>query len=161
MLRQLPGTVILAAAALVTIRYRAKNHHCVLPISRLQANGVDGIEKNSCSVTRDLAVSDGNRLPFTDPLQERQEQGLKPPIRHAARRPHARAEQGFAEGILPAQWPGTRPRTLDLCAAGRNRPREAEPSSNGCAVSDAVRVAVLCCCTIGPDCSNFASELWS
>ena len=37
----------------------------------------------------------------------------------------------------------------------------ATPNSKACAASQAIPVAVLCCCTLGTRCSNYPSDLWS
>ena len=71
--------------------------------------------------------------------------------------PAARRTGGAAsaEGVLPAQLPGSRPRTWDLCTEGHSR-RRGEAPLERCTASHAAPAAVLCCCAADPCCSNYA-----
>ena len=92
--------------------------------------------------------------PLADPLPERQEPALKRQIRHSAH--GTPAEQDCA------------PERRSSCSVARNliqdlgsvrhRPREQGPTRTCVRQLRRFRVAVLCCCTLGPGCSNLASD---
>ena len=90
-------------------------------------------------------LSDGNSLPFADPLPERQQPVLKRQIQPTARWPPGKRH-------CPLQ-------RRSSCSVARNSAPDLEPvraaarvgnaQLERCAASQAIPVAVLCCCTLG------------
>jgi hypothetical protein len=72
-----------------------------------------------------------------------------------------RAGRDWEDGVLPTQRPVTPASTRDLCVCDCGRRVRAKARRGWYAASQAIPAAVLCCCTIRPGCSNFASDLWS
>jgi hypothetical protein len=87
-------------------------------------------------------------LPFADPLHERQEPALKRQIQHV---PRWDAGPGSRTQRWRSSCSAARISAQDLGSACRRPqpPARSKPGSNACAASQAVPVAVLCCCTLG------------
>ncbi len=88
-------------------------------------------------------------LPFTDPLYDRQEPALERQIQHAAHWTPGRRQRTRLRVSCLLTGPDPGPSPESVCRRPR-LPRGAEPCSNACAVSHAVPVAVLYCCTADP-----------
>jgi hypothetical protein len=83
------------------------------------------------------------KVPFADPLYERQEPALTRQIRHVACWPPGKRDWALPKAFFLLSGPELGPGSGTYAPP----PARARPNSNTCAASQAIPVAVLCCCT--------------